>query len=54
MIEERYSVTLTGDEEFFTIYDHKQDDYYYDEQGWNPVFGTEEEAEEYMNKYLVK
>ena len=40
---------LTGGEPSpFTIYDNELDDFYYDELNQNPVFDTEEEAEQYI------
>ena len=36
------------DDSQFTIYDNKLDDFYYDENGDNPVFDTEDEAEQYI------
>lgn len=38
----------------FTIYDNEVDDFYYDEDGDNPVFDREEDAEEYIKKNLTE
>ena len=38
----------------FTIYDNEADDFYYDEDGDNPVFDSEEDAEEYIKKNLTE
>ena len=38
----------------FTIYDNEADDFYYDENGDNPVFDKEEDAEEYIKKNLTE
>ena len=38
----------------FTIYDNEVDDFYYDEDGDNPVFDSEEDAEEYIKKNLTE
>lgn len=38
----------------YTIYDNDCDDFYFDENGFNPVFDTESETEQYIKENLTK
>ena len=38
----------------YTIYDNECDDFYFDENGFNPVFDTETETEQYIKENLIK